>query len=292
MIRGIDLYNYILEKAKQRGNIHFYYGKVQSLKNENNTPIVTVNQKQFSAGYIFNSIIFHLPDKNNFYYLFQHFKGWLIQTSSAVFDESIATFMDFRISPQHETSFVYVLPVSFNQVLVEYTVISKQVLQQQEYDEALKKYISGFLKLQNFTIEEEEVGIIPMTNYSFSKGDGRIVNIGTAGGQTKASSGFTFNFIQKHSDAIIRALINNRSPHIKSSIYQKRFRLYDSTLLNILHHKKMRGDEIFIHLFKKNPPQRVLKFLDNETNFSEELKIMNSVPPNIFFRAIVHELFR
>jgi lycopene beta-cyclase len=293
MIRGSDFYNHVLEKAKQRANIHFYYGKVQSLKNENNTAIVTVDQKQFSADYIFNSILFHPPpDVNNFYYLLQHFKGWLIETSSAVFDERVATFMDFRIKQQHENSFVYVLPVSFNKALIEYTVISKQVLQQQEYDEALKKYISGFLKLNDYTIKEEEFGVIPMTNYSFSKVDGRIINIGTAGGQTKASSGFTFNFIQKHSDAIIRALINNASPYVKSSISQKRFHLYDSALLNILHHKKMRGDEIFVHLFKRNPPQRVLKFLDNETNFREELKIMNSVPKKIFFPAIVHELFR
>jgi lycopene beta-cyclase len=53
----------------------------------------------------------------------------------------------------------------------------------------------------------------------------------------------------------------------------------------------MSGDEIFAHLFKNNPPQRVLKFLDNETSFSEELKIMNSVPTKIFFPAIIHELF-
>jgi lycopene beta-cyclase len=292
MIRGIDFYNYILKKAKQCNNIHFCYGQVQSIKSEHNKVIATVDQNQFSAEYIFNSILFHSShDENNFYYLLQHFKGWFIQTSSAVFDQRIATFMDFRIS-QRETSFVYVLPVSFNQALVEYTIISKQVLQQQEYDEALKKYISIFLKLRDYTIEEEEVGVIPMTNYSFSKGDKRIVNIGTAGGQTKASSGFTFSFIQKHSDAIIQALVNNKSPHIKPSIFQKRFYLYDSTLLNILYHKKMRGDEIFAHLFKNNPPQRVLKFLDNETNFSEELKIMNSVPTKIFFPAVVHELFR
>jgi lycopene beta-cyclase len=293
MIRGIDFYNYILKKAKQRDNIHFYYGKVQSLKNETNIPLVTVDQKQFSADYIFNSILFSPPPaKTNFYYLLQHFKGWMIHTSSAVFDERIATFMDFRIVDQPDIRFVYVLPISFNQALVEYTVISKQILQYQEYDEALRKYISGFLNLKDYTIKEEEFGVIPMTNYSFSKGDGRIVNIGTAGGQTKASSGFTFNFIQRHSDAIIQALANNKNPHIKSSILQKRFHLYDSTLLNILHHKKMRSKDIFVHLFKKNPPQRVLKFLDNETNLREELKIMKSVPAKIFFPAFIHEIFR
>ena len=65
----------------------------------------------------------------------------MIQTSSSVFDERIATFMDFRVSQEQDTSFVYVLPLSFNHALIEYTVISKQVLRHEEYDEALKKYI-------------------------------------------------------------------------------------------------------------------------------------------------------
>jgi len=54
----------------------------------------------------------------------------------------------------------------------------------------------------------------------------------------------------------------------------------------------MDADEIFAHLFKKNPPQRVLKFLDNETNFIEELKILNSVPTQIFLPVAVREVFK
>jgi len=85
------------------------------------------------------------------------------------FDEQIATFMDFRISQHRGTCFVYVLPVSSNQALVELTLISKQLLQPGEYDEALKKYISEFLKLNNYAVKEEEFGVIPMTNYSSQK---------------------------------------------------------------------------------------------------------------------------
>ena len=59
LIRGIDFYKYVLEKAKQFNNVHFYYGEVQSVKTENNKAIATVDQKQFSADYIFNSIYFN-----------------------------------------------------------------------------------------------------------------------------------------------------------------------------------------------------------------------------------------
>jgi lycopene beta-cyclase len=301
MIRGIDFYNYVLQKAKQYHNIHFYYGKVESLQNEDEKTIVIIDGKKFFADFIFNSILFQssvmyenvTPPLGDWRVsLLQHFKGWLIETSSNIFDDRIATFMDFRVSQENGTAFVYMLPVAKNKALVEYTLITPQLLQQHQYDEALKKYMHEFLKLENYSVIQEEFGVIPMTNYSFQNSEGRIINIGTAGNQTKASSGFTFSFIQKHSDTIINALMNNKTPNIPSSFFKKRFNLYDNILLNILFNRKMNADEIFAHLFKKNPPQRVLKFLDNETNFMEELKIMKSVPANIFLPVAIRELVR
>jgi lycopene beta-cyclase len=89
-----------------------------------------------------------------------------------------------------------------------------------------------------------------MTNFSFAVGDGNIINIGTAGGQTKGSSGYTFKFIQKSSQAIVRALIDNRHPadYISKA---ERFNFYDSVLLNILYNKQLGGDYIFSELFKR-----------------------------------------
>ena len=300
MIRSIDFYNYVLQKAKQKPNIHFKNTTVKAVvnNNENKTASVWADEEIYTADYVFNSI--SLQDhgvntekkSNSYYYLLQHFKGWLIETPSNFFDDRIATFMDFRVSQQHGTTFFYMLPVAPNKALVEYTLFTENLLEQQEYDTALKQYINEYLKLENYTITEQEFGVIPMTNSPFSKGEGRIVNIGTAGGQTKASSGFTFRFIQKHSDAIVNKLVNEKDLHTAGSFTKQRFNLYDSVLLNILQNRKMGGDKIFAELFKKNPPQRVLKFLDNETNFSEELKIMGSVPTAFFFPAAINELLK
>ncbi len=295
MIRSIDLYNYVLEKATKHPNIQFHYGNVQSITNENDKAIATIDGKVFSADYIFNSILLNAPVLNSpsgVGGLLQHFKGWLIETGENIFDDSIATFMDFRVAQNRGTTFVYVLPVAKNRALVEYTIFSEKILQQDEYDNALKQYITECLKIDNYKIIEEESGTIPMTDYRFPAGKGKIINTGTASGQTKASSGFTFRFIQKHSTAIINALVHAKDPHIKKSFFQKRFNIYDSTLLDILQNKKMGGDEIFVSLFKKNKPQQVLKFLDNETVLSEELKIMNSVPAKVFLPAALKAFFK
>ena len=296
MIRSMDLYSSVLDKARRFSNISILQEDVQSVANNENHVTVRTNSKELLADHVFNSIIFNdwkqeALQRKNVYVLLQHFKGWLIETDKDVFDERRATFMDFRISQEKGTAFVYALPVTKNKALVEYTLFSDNILEQYEYDAALKDYIHSVLSIKTYTITHAESGVIPMTNYNFPKGEGRLVNIGTAGGQTKASSGYTFRFIQKHSENIISALVQEKDPLRTHSVFDKRFHVYDGILLNVLQSKKMGGDKIFAQLFKKNPPQTILKFLDNETTFMEELKIMNSVSLSTFLPATIKQIF-
>jgi lycopene beta-cyclase len=119
-----------------------------------------------------------------------------------------------------------------------------------------------------------------------------IVYIGIAGGQAKGSSGYAFQFIQKRTAAIVASLIGNRHPFVKHTITDKKFHLYDSVFLHVLHHKKINGDKIFADIFKANSPATVLKFLDNESSVWQDLKIMNSVDTKIFLQAAFAELFK
>ena len=109
-------------------------------------------------------------------------------------------------------------------------------------------------------------------------------NIGTAGGQTKASSGYTFQFIQKQSQQIADCIANGDT-FLTLFDPPKRFRFYDNTLLHILYNNKLQGKKIFTSLFQKNKPQDVLKFLDNETSLTEELKIISTLPTLPFLKA-------
>ncbi len=293
MIRGIDFYDHVMEEAHRRPNIIFLYGTVEAVGNEGEKALLIVNGERYTASYIFNSILFHKPsipaDK---YYLLQHFKGWLIETQQPFFNPLEATLMDFRVSQEQGTTFVYVLPLSPTKALVEYTLFTKELLDKAAYDTALKSYIKIYLGIDEYAIHEEEFGIIPMTNIKFIKNIGRVINIGTAGGQTKASSGYTFQFIQKQTQSLVNDLLVNGEVRNHSNIAERRFNLYDSTLLNVLHHKKLGGDQVFADMFRKNSPDRVLRFLDNESSIEDELNIMASVPSGIFMKAALQEIFK
>jgi len=290
MIRGIDFYNYCFTEIAKHPNIEVYYGNIDNWKYENGEVVFVIDNTSYNFGKaeVFNSV--YEPDTNDksIIRLLQHFKGWIIETEEPSFKVSEATMMDFRVSQQHGTTFCYVLPFSNTTALIEYTLFTKELLPAEEYDKALTNYIQTYLGITNYAVKETEFGIIPMTNekFRFNKHGWQI---GTAGGQTKASSGYTFQFIQKQSQQIVDCLIAGKSLHTVPSA-PKRFRFYDNTLLYILYHNKLPGDKIFTQLFQKNKPQQVLRFLDNESSIKDELKIISSLPTWPFLKAALKQL--
>ncbi len=293
MIRSIDFYNYVLQEAEKHSKVTFIYGNVEAAGNEGNKGLVIVNGERYTADYVFNSILFaKLVIPANKHYLLQHFKGFTIETKETVFNPLEATLMDFRVSQQHGTAFVYVLPVSRNRALVEYTLFTKELLPESEYNAALHNYISSYLNIKSYTVAEQEFGVIPMTDITFVKQIGKVINIGAAGGQTKASTGYTFQFIQKHSEKLVADLLKYGYPKNEEPFFDKRFRIYDSTLLNILSNNKLPGDKIFADLFQKNPVDRVLRFLDNESTLEDEINLMGTLPQSAFMKAALKEVFK
>lgn len=289
MIRGIDFYTYCRNELQKHPTVTFLQGKVDRLFSGEKTGVV-VNGKTITAGYVFNSILFDKPQtRKKDIWLLQHFKGWLIETENAVFNPDAATLMDFRVSQKKGTAFCYVLPFSPTEALVEYTLFTPSLLQQREYDETLKAYIENTLHVKNYALKETEFGVIPMTNYAFPQRQQQIINIGTAGGQTKGSSGYTFYFIQQHSKRIAESLQKNGHPFVSPP--PQRFHFYDSVLLQVLAKSYLPGKEIFSILFQKNKPQDVLAFLNNASSLSTELRLLSTLPAFPFFKAALKQMF-
>ena len=294
LIRGIDFYNYCLHLIKAQKNFTIEYGEVNScFSNEQETGIF-FNSEKILAEYIFSSIIFDKPVHSKGYsYLLQHFKGCFIATDQPVFNTNEATLMDFRVHQKHGTTFVYVMPFSSTEALVEYTLFSENLLSPQEYDEGISNYCRDQLKLgDDYSVITEEFGVIPMTDHPFKQRDHNIMYIGTAGGQTKASSGYTFQFIQKNCKQIVKSLVSNGTPFVKKPFASKRFAWFDSILLKVIATNKYPGDKIFSLFMKKNPIAKIFKFLDNETSPAEEISIIKPLPTLIFSKAAIQSLMR
>ena len=171
--------------------------------------------------------------------------------------------------------------------MVEYTLFSPRLLPLETYQAALRQYLSEVLGVAHYRILEEERDLIPMTNRPFPRRAGRrVLNIGTRGGRVKASSGYAFSRIQQDAVAVVRSLQAHGHPFDLPRT-PRRYQVFDAMLLNILQRRGDRGAAIFAQLFRRNPIQRIFRFLDEEGGWGENLALMASVPPVPFAQAWV-----
>ncbi len=292
MLRGIDFYRHMDDWLARQPNITRVYGEISAVECTADGASITVDGVSHHAAYAFSSL--PQPDRPpnpQRHYLLQHFLGWVIETEAPRFDPAVATLMDFRI-PQHaETRFVYTLPIDERRALVEFTVFSRALLPRQVYSAELRAYIEQRLGIDEFRVEHDEFGVIPMSDAEVERRPGaHVMTIGTAGGVTKPSTGYTFLRSQRDAARIAAALEAGRPPHqIAGS--PRRFRLFDSTLLKVLDGRQG-GARVFTDLFRKNPSARILRFLDEDSSLLDDLRIMASVNIPVFTRAMAQVLTR
>lgn len=293
MIQGIDFYNFVINYAKKFKNVSFVQETISSIDNIDKKAVLKTTQNRYTANYIFNSTNLFNPKINEQNSLLQHFKGWVIKTKKPVFNPEIGRLMDFRVSQENGATFMYVLPTSTTEALVEYTLFSPRVLDKEVYTLELKKYIKEELEIDNYTLIHEEFGVIPMSLAKFEQNPKlNVINIGTSGGYTKASSGYTFQFIQKNIIEIINNLVEGNNIIHPTSFKNKYYQWTDRTLLDVLLSNKLTGKDVFTQMFQKVPVERILAFLGNESSFLEDLLIFKSFPVKPFLTSGVKQLLK
>lgn len=288
MLRSIDFYNYAKTKLQASEDIIFIRDEITEIDPVTRT--AKGREKNYTATHFFDSRppkAYKNDEKSAVIY--QHFKGWYVETSEDVFDPGVFTMMDYRLKHEDSTSFTYVLPVSAKKALVEFTFFTPYLTKDSAYDQYLERYIKQILKIDSFEITEKEKGIIPMTDYAFdSENSEHITKIGTAGGWVKASSGYSF----KNTDRKTRLLIENIKYGLPpgENLINKKFSRYDSIFLDVLQQRNDLGESLFTKLYTKNSIQDIFRFLDEETEFKENLKIMFSLYHPQFIKSFFRKI--
>ena len=258
-------YEKINNKLKENKNISFF------------KDISEINSKN---SFIFNSV----PTiKKNHHNLWQHFCGVEIETQSNYFDDKIFNLMDFDCDQRESVHFFYTLPYSKNKALVETTWLSKMNdNSQKDYGAQIKYYIEKNLKIKNYKINYKEEGAIPLFYPIYQKEKNKI-NIGTAGGMTRLSTGYTFLNIQEHSKYISKNIEN--ISNAKKFEISKKYRFLDDIFLRVLDKNPEMMPDIFFKMFKSSP-KTVIKFLSNKSNSFEDLLIILKMPKWTFVKAL------
>jgi lycopene beta-cyclase len=293
MLRSVDFYAHASEKLRGCERIEWRTETVIEIKEQSDGAVVYTSEGSYQSKAVFNSIVDLKAEaaSSTHPWIHQHFVGWFIRTKEPMFDDARFTMMDFRIPQHNNTRFMYVLPTSKHEALFEYTLFSGNLLARSEYEEGIRDYLKQ-AGIHQYEIVEQEAGIIPMTTHPFhGKNTAHILHIGSAGGWTKASTGYTFYLSGKLVTRLCAHLKKGAS--LKSFHRNTRFAFYDAVVLDVLQRCNDVGAAFFTSVYKHNPIDRVFRFLNEESNLIEELQVVRrSTPRKELIRSVGRALLR
>ena len=281
----------ISEKFQELNNKEFPYQSIDSGKfytkinlklseNPNINFFENINEINTEKALVFNSVFDGELDKSN---LWQHFQGIEIETSRDIFDDEIINLMDFNCDQRKDIHFFYTLPFSKNKALVETTWLSSLEDQSlMDYDLQLENYIKNNLGIKDYKINFTEKGAIPLF-HPILKTNKNVINIGSAGGMTRLSTGYTFLNIQEHSKYLCKNIDNIRNNKLFN--LGKKYDFLDKIFLKVIKNHPERMPEIFYRMFQ-NSSDKIIKFLSNKSNFFDDLSIILKMPKIIFIKSL------
>ena len=211
---------------------------------------------------------------------YQHFLGWNIKSKHPIFDDKTAILMDFRVSQANGIHFIYLLPFSNQEALIESTVYSKNILPAKWYENAILKYLKKYYPEIELDILSKEKGAIPLTNTYKSKPLG--VPIGLNANSRRISSGYAFAQIQTQISLLSKSLeLSNYNIQSGASYFEQ---WMDKIFINVLIKHPERASNIFLNIFESLDGDEFASFMNGYCSIKIKIKVMNSLPKDIFIK--------
>lgn len=221
--------------------------------------------------------------------LAQQFVGQAVRTARPAFDPTTATLMDFRVDQSRGLHFVYVLPFSATEALVEDTYVCAATVPAARRREAIAAYLADRLGVHDFEVTHTERGRIAMTTHRFALGHGRRIHaVGSAAGAVRPSSGYAFVRIQRHCAAVAAAVARGRP--VPRRVAPGRYGVLDDVFLRALAAEPAAFPERFRTLLSGTAPDAFARFMSDASGPRDELRVIAALPMGPFAAAALRSL--
>jgi lycopene beta-cyclase len=213
--------------------------------------------------------------------LLQQFVGLHVRSENNMFSPGCAVMMDFRESGEDTIQFMYVLPYSSREALVEATVFTKTALNSATLVEGVFAYLGRLGSCGDIQIVHREQGCIPMTTRRIeARPSKRVIRIGAAGGAVKPSTGYAFGAIQKMAESISEQLVQGvPAADVISPVCRQRKSVFlDDVFLCYLARYPQKAPELFRRIFQRCPGDRIARFLTDTGSIVDDLCMIASMP--------------
>lgn len=215
----------------------------------------------------------------------QRFVGWHVRTDGACFDPTTVDLMRFLpCETSGRVPFVYVLPFSTDEALVEMTYLDEPQLAPADAEADLRAWLKANVG-DTYKVGYTEQGCLPMGT-GLNEGTmlgGRLHLIGTRGGRLKPSSGYGFLRIQRHSQAVARAIKTGRL--VPQRAESRMYEAMDAVFLRALRLKRAASTDLFLRMFAGSDPDSLVRFLSENSGPVEIARVAWSLPKRAMLSA-------
>jgi len=219
--------------------------------------------------------------------LAQSFSGVEITSEAELFTPDNATLMEFIDGPAGQLTFLYILPYSTRQALIEVTVFSPHAQSAQDLAPLLEAQLKRLTRGHAYQVNHRESYVIPMgLPDDVTPPTPSYVRVGLESGGVRAATGYGFQRIQQWAtqaaDQLLRGL--PIQPHAPDPWM---IRWMDSLFLRVLRAAPEEGPDIFLRLFSRVPSGPLLRFLSGRARFTDCLKVARALPAKLFLRQLI-----
>jgi lycopene beta-cyclase len=229
--------------------------------------------------------------KSNHIFLNQTFLGVTVKFPRPVFEVDNAVLMDFRTQQSNSgINFIYVLPYSEREALIESTCFSANFFDPEKHRRAVEKYTRENFG-DDYQIKSEESGKLPMTTVTFPVKSGeRFYSIGVAGGSARPSSGYAFHRILRQTSRIARAIVQKEP--IPRNFDSLKYRFLDAVFLESIARHPKSAKEFFLQMFAGADADSLIRFLLDESSLRDDSAVISALPKIPFGVAFGQSLQR
>ena len=211
--------------------------------------------------------------------------GWHVQVDAPLLDPEVPTLVDFRTSQEGVPQFLHVLPLDERHAVVEDTAFTVSGAHRRPRGAGpVLDYLRHVLGAQAPTVTaagHAEIPLVPPPPRVLGR---HHLAIGAAAGLVKASTGYGCDRIQRDSASIARSLQRHGHPFAVPG-RSRRHAYLDDVLLRVLRVEPAQLERVFAAMFAATRMARSLRFLDEDTRWYDEARLVAVLPRAPFLRA-------
>lgn len=298
-LTGADFYEDALGKISTHDNVTVRLGEdVRFCKELDDGVLVVTSTGSYLAANVFDGRGLP-PDsaalkvvRGRDSWVSQQFLGLRLRARRPVFDPGICTLMDFSVDQGRGLRFAYVLPFDEHEALVENVYLTKTGAPPGTHRAELSDYLRERYGItgEDYEVHGEEWGEIPMTAHRFPRRIGaRLHAIGTLGGETRPSTGYTFLRVQRYCRALAASLTG---PEVDPErVHPWRYGPLDRVFLRLLRERPESCPGIYARMFAGTPPDPLVRFLTEGSSPLDDARLIGALPKLPFLRLAAGEAF-